>query len=68
MSKKGFPGKNLSNTATCSSKGSYGPPVNQSRPGHVPERAITTHPKGLKTVIGKGLSSTQTANHPPTKR
>lgn len=67
MSKKGFPGKDLSNTQTCSSKGSYPPPVNQSGGSTTLPRARTSPPKGA-SFPGKGLSGTQTHNHPPTKR
>lgn len=67
MSKKGFPGKGLSNTQTCSSKGSYAPPVNQSGGSASLPRARTETPKGAR-FPGKSLSNTQTQNHPPIKR
>lgn len=59
--KKSFPGKNLSHTQTCSSHGSYPPPVNQSKGSGTPVRTRTSHPTKA-TFPGKGLSNTNTTN------
>lgn len=61
MSKKGFPGKSLSNTQTCSSKGSYPPVGGLDRQGSAVPRARVAHPSGAK-LPGKGLSNTQTSS------